>query len=179
MPVGFKNGTDGNLAVAVNAMLAARAPQSFVGIDQQGHTCVVKTTGNPLCHLVLRGGHQPNYDSTSIEAARMQLVAKDLPQHIVVDCSHANCMKKHQGQSIVWRNVVEQHLHGNDAIIGLMLESNLHEGRQNYSGDPARLRYGVSLTDECISWETTESLLRWAHEKLIRRRPSRLEESAA
>ena len=166
MPVGFKNGTDGSLDVAVNAMLAARAPQSFVGIDQQGHTSVVKTTGNPRCHLVLRGGRRPNYDSTSIEAARMQLVAHDLPQQVVVDCSHANSMKKHQGQPIVWRNVVEQRVHGNDAICGLMLESNLHEGRQNYSPDPARLRYGVSLTDECISWETTETLLRWAHEKL-------------
>jgi 3-deoxy-7-phosphoheptulonate synthase len=166
MPVGFKNGTDGNLDVAVNAMLAARAPQSFVGIDQHGHTCVVKTTGNPRCHLVLRGGRRPNYDATSIEAARMQLVAHDLPQGIVVDCSHANSMKKHQGQPIVWRNVVEQRAHGNEAIIGLMLESHLHEGRQNFSPDPGRLRYGVSLTDECISWQTTETLLRWAHQRL-------------
>jgi 3-deoxy-7-phosphoheptulonate synthase len=166
MPVGFKNGTDGNLAVAVNAMLAARTSQSFVGIDRQGHTCIVTTTGNPRCHLVLRGGRQPNYDSTSIEAARMQLVASGLPEAIVVDCSHANCMKKHQGQAIVWRNVIEQRLRGNESIVGLMLESNLFEGNQKYSGDPAKLRYGVSLTDECISWETTEQLLRWADARL-------------
>jgi 3-deoxy-7-phosphoheptulonate synthase len=166
MPVGFKNGTDGNLAVAVNAMLAARTSQSFVGIDRQGHTCIVTTTGNPQCHLVLRGGRQPNYDSTSVEAARMQLVASGLPEAIVVDCSHANCMKKHQGQAIVWRNVIEQRLRGNESIVGLMLESNLFEGNQKYTGDPAKLRYGVSLTDECISWETTEQLLRWADARL-------------
>lgn len=166
MPIGFKNGTDGNLTVAVNAMLAARAPQSFVGIDQEGRACVVQTTGNPQCHLVLRGGRRPNYDSTSIETARIQLAANDLPERIVVDCSHANSMKKHQGEAIVWRNVIEQRLRGNDAIVGLMLESNLHEGRQKYTGDPAALRYGVSITDECISWQTTEELLLWAHERM-------------
>jgi 3-deoxy-7-phosphoheptulonate synthase len=166
MPVGFKNGTDGNLAVAINAMLAARVSQSFVGIDRQGHTCVVTTTGNPRGHLVMRGGRQPNYDSTSIEAARMQLVANGLPEAIVVDCSHANSLKKHQGQPIVWRNVIEQRLRGNDSIVGLMLESHLFEGNQKFTGDPGKLRYGVSLTDECISWETTDQLLRWAHQRL-------------
>ncbi|RLB98722.1 MAG: 3-deoxy-7-phosphoheptulonate synthase [Deltaproteobacteria bacterium] len=166
MPVGFKNGTDGNLAVAINAMLAARVSQSFVGIDRRGHTCIVTTTGNHQGHLVMRGGRQPNYDSTSIEAARMQLVANGLPEAIVVDCSHANSLKKHQGQPIVWRNIIEQRLRDNESIVGLMLESNLFEGNQKFTGDPGKLRYGVSLTDECISWETTEQLLRWADQRL-------------
>ena len=170
MPVGFKNGTDGNLDVAVNAMLAARAPQSFIGIDHDGHTCIVQTTGNPYGHLVLRGGKRPNYDPLSIEEARLQLAGQNLPEGILVDCSHANSKKKFQGQPIVWRNLIQQALAGNDALIGLMLESNLYEGNQKYSGDSDALAYGVSITDECISWETTESLLRWAHEQLLAKR---------
>jgi 3-deoxy-7-phosphoheptulonate synthase len=171
MAVGFKNGTDGNLKAAINAVLASRAPQSFLGIDQQGRTSTVQTSGNPFGHLVLRGGARPNYDPISIESARMSLIEKGLPELIMVDCSHANSMKKHQGQAIVWRNVVEQRLHGNETIIGMMLESNLSEGNQKYAGDSGRLKYGVSITDECISWETTETLLKEAHEKLLAAKP--------
>jgi len=167
MPVGFKNGTDGKLSGAINAILAAKTSQSFLGIDQNGHTCVVKTGGNPWAHIVLRGGQQPNYDPISIEQARLKLIEKKLLENIMVDCSHGNSMKKFQGQAIVWRNVIDQYIAGNDALIGLMLESNLFEGNQKYSGDLSALKYGVSITDECISWETTELLLLSAAEKLV------------
>ena len=168
MAVGFKNATDGNLSTAINAMVAARASQSFLGIDQEGQTCVVKTNGNQTGHVVLRGGRRPNYDALSIEEARLELAGKNLPEGIMVDCSHANSKKKYQGQSIVWKNIVEQYVHGNDAIIGMMLESHLYEGNQKFSKDLDQLKYGVSITDECISWETTEKLIRYAHEKLGR-----------
>jgi 3-deoxy-7-phosphoheptulonate synthase len=166
MPVGFKNSTDGNLSSAINALMAARAPQSFLGIDQDGKTCVVKTSGNPWVHIVLRGGKRPNYDPISLEQARLKLIEKDLPETLMVDCSHANSMKKYQGQAVVWKNVIGQYLADNEALIGLMLESNLHEGNQVFAGDASSLKYGVSITDECISWETTEQLLLWAHERL-------------
>jgi len=168
MPVGFKNSTDGNLAPAVNAMLAARTPQDFLGINQEGTTCVVKTAGNPWGHIVLRGGKRPNYDPITIEEARLKLIEKGLPETIMVDCSHANSMKKYQGQPVVWKNVIAQYQQGNDAIIGLMLESNMYEGNQKYTGSRNALRYGVSVTDECISWETTEALLRATQEQLVR-----------
>jgi 3-deoxy-7-phosphoheptulonate synthase len=167
MPVGFKNGTDGNLSSAINAVLAAKTAQSFLGIDQNGRTCIVQTGGNPWMHIVLRGGRRPNYDPISIEEARLNLIEKKLPEAIMVDCSHGNSMKKFQGQAIVWRNVIDQYIAGNDAIFGLMLESNLYEGTQKFSGDLAALQYGVSITDECISWETTEHLLLTAAEKLV------------
>jgi 3-deoxy-7-phosphoheptulonate synthase len=167
MAVGFKNGTDGNLSAAINAILAAKTGQSFLGIDQNGHTCIVQTGGNPWAHIVLRGGRRPNYDPISLEEARLTLIEKNLPETIMVDCSHGNSRKKFQGQSIVWRNVIDQYISGNDAIIGLMLESNLYEGNQKFSGDFNALQYGVSITDECISWETTERLLLSATEKLV------------
>ena len=149
-------------------MVAAKTPQSFLGIDQDGRTCVVETGGNPWTHIVLRGGPLPNYDPINIEQARLKLIEKNMPETIMVDCSHGNSMKKFQGQAIVFRNVIDQIIAGNDALIGLMLESNLHEGNQKYSGDFSKLKYGVSITDECISWETTENLLLSATEKLVR-----------
>ena len=167
MAVGFKNGTDGNMSSAINAIVAAKTGQSFLGIDQDGRTCVVQTNGNPLAHIVLRGGHQPNYDPLSIEQARLKLIEKKLPESIMVDCSHGNSMKKYQGQAIVMKNVIDQYIAGNDALIGLMLESNLFEGNQKFSGDLKALQYGVSITDECISWDTTEHLLLSVAEKLI------------
>ena len=165
MPVGFKNGTDGKLSTAINALVAAHAAQTFLGIDQDGRTCVVRTGGNPYGHIVLRGGSRPNYDPISIEEARLMLITKGLPEAIIVDCSHANSHKKYQGQAIVWRNVIDQIVNGSESVIGLMLESNLHEGNQKYTGDKSALKYGVSITDECISWETTEELLLSAHAK--------------
>ena len=166
MAVGFKNGTDGNMSSAINAIVAAKTGQSFLGIDQNGRTCVVQTNGNPLAHIVLRGGQKPNYDPISIEQARLKLIEKGLTEAIMVDCSHGNSMKKYQGQAIVMRNVIDQYIAGNDALIGLMMESNLFEGSQKFSGDLATLKYGVSITDECISWETTERLVLTAAEKL-------------
>jgi 3-deoxy-7-phosphoheptulonate synthase len=166
MPVGFKNATDGNLSSAINAMVAARTPQTFLGIDQGGRTCIVKTSGNPLTHIVLRGGPRPNYDFISIEEARLGLIEKNLMQAIMVDCSHANSRKKFQGQEIVWKNIIDQRIDGNEALVGLMLESNLFESNQNFSGDSSSLDYGVSITDECVSWETTEKLLLSTNERL-------------
>ena len=166
MPVGFKNGTDGNLASAINAMVAAREPQTFLGIDQSGHTAIVKTTGNPACHIVLRGGLRPNYDPISIEDACSRIIEYGLPEAIMVDCSHANSRKDYRGQEIVWRNIIAQRASGNPALVGLMLESNLIAGSQDFTGDRGRLKYGVSITDGCISWETTDKLLRWADAQL-------------
>jgi 3-deoxy-7-phosphoheptulonate synthase len=166
MPVGFKNSTDGNLSSAINALTAARAPQSFLGIDQEGKTCVVNTAGNQWVHMVLRGGKRPNYDPISLEEARLKLIEKNLPETLMVDCAHANSMKKYQGQSVVWKSVIGQYLNGNNALIGLMLESNLQEGNQAFCADASSLKYGVSITDECISWKTTEQLLLWAHAEL-------------
>lgn len=168
MPIGFKNSTNGNFGSAVNALVAARAPQSFLGISQEGTTCVVKTTGNPWGHIVMRGGKRPNYDPITIEEARLKLIEKNLPEAIMVDCSHANSMKKFQGQPVVWKNVIAQCLSGSEAIIGLMLESNLYEGNQAFNGDLNTLRYGVSITDECISWTTTEALLTTTHDQLMK-----------
>ncbi len=168
MPVGFKNCTDGGLDTAVNAMIAAGSPQSFLGIDPNGRASVVKTKGNPYAHLVLRGGIRPNYDSVSIRQAVEQLRKKGLSEGVVVDCSHANSWKQYQNQPIVWQDVVNQKMDGNDAVVGLMLESNLKEGNQKNTGDLATMEYGVSITDACISWETTERLIRSAHEQLRR-----------
>lgn len=167
-PVGFKNCTDGGLATALHAMIAAGSPQSFVGIDQNGQTSIVNTTGNPCTHLVLRGGRRPNYDSVSIREALDLLREHKLLEAIMVDCSHANSGKNHRAQAMVWQDVINQRIDGNDALIGLMLESNLFEGNQPNKSDPAAMKYGVSITDACISWETTEHLMRTAHDQLGR-----------
>jgi 3-deoxy-7-phosphoheptulonate synthase len=169
MPVGFKNCTDGGLDTAVNAMIAAGSPQSFLGIDQEGRSAVVKTTGNPYAHLVLRGGNRPNYDSVSVQEAIQQLRAKGLCESLTIDCSHSNSRKRHQGQAVVWQDVINQIMDGNDRITGMMLESNIHEGKQKNTGDRSTLAYGVSITDACISWETTEQLILSAHDQLRRR----------
>ncbi len=167
MPVGFKNCTDGSLTNAINAMIAAGSPQSFLGIDPQGQTSVVTTTGNPYAHIVLRGGGgRPNYDSVSIREAQDLLRSKNLPEAIVVDCSHANSRKRFEEQPIAWHDAIKQRASGTDAIIGLMLESHLKEGQQDNTGDLATMQYGVSITDACISWETTANLIRSAHAQL-------------
>ena len=166
MPVGFKNCTDGGLDHAVNAMVAAGSSQHFLGIDPQGRTSVVSTTGNPCTHIVLRGGSRPNYDSVSIREALQKLGEKGLAGTVMVDCSHANSNKRYAEQAIVWNDVLTQRINGNDAIIGMMLESNLEEGRQDIGADPQTLRYGVSVTDACISWKVTEQLILEAHRQL-------------
>ncbi len=166
MPVGFKNSTDGSLDAAINAMMAAGAPQHFLGIDPKGYSSMVATTGNPFGHIVLRGGPHPNYDPISLEKVQEKLKTKNLLNAIMIDCSHDNSGQKHKGQSFVFKSVLDQRLEGNTSIIGLMLESNLSEGNQKCSENFKALRYGVSITDECISWETTKNLIHCAHEKL-------------
>ena len=147
-------------------MIAARAPQSFIGVDPDGKTCIVSTTGNPWTHIVLRGGNRPNYDSVSIEEACQKLHNEGLEETIVVDCSHGNSRKKHQGQERVLKDIIGQRLEGNQALVGMMLESNLYEGNQPCNENIEELIYGVSVTDECVSWDTTEKLLRCAHGRM-------------
>ena len=162
MPVGLKNGTDGGLQVAIEAMGATRNPHSFLGIDQDGVTSIVRTMGNPNTHIVLRGGRaQTNYDAESIRVAEEKLKSEGLPPVLMVDCSHANSGKQHARQEDVWRSVIQQRAGGTGSLIGLMVESNLNEGSQPIPKNLADLRYGVSLTDACIGWETTERMLRW------------------
>ncbi len=159
-PVGFKNGTDGSLAVAINALQSAGHPHHFLGITQQGQSAVFRTRGNRYGHIVLRGGGgRPNYDSVSIASCERELEQAGLPARIVVDCSHGNSNKDPGLQSLVAESVANQILQGNRSLVGLMLESNLHWGSQPISGNRAALEYGVSVTDACIDWETTEGLL--------------------
>jgi 3-deoxy-7-phosphoheptulonate synthase len=167
MPVGFKNSTDGSLQAAVDAMQSARAAHSFLGIDNEGGTAVVSTTGNPWGVLMLRGGRSgSNYSAEVMEEARTKLEKAGLPARIIVDCSHANSGKDPRRQSVVWRDVLEQRLAGDRSIVGLMLESNIQPGSQPVSRDRSQLQYGVSITDACIGWEETEALLLEAHAKL-------------
>jgi 3-deoxy-7-phosphoheptulonate synthase len=160
MPVGFKNSTDGRLNVAIDAIRSAMHPHSFLGIDQDGQSSVITTKGNPFGHLVLRGGDKPNYDAESITLAESWIAKGGLEQSILVDCSHANSGKKHEQQLKVWENILRQKTDGNTSIAGVMIESNICGGNQPFPEDPDKLRYGVSITDECISWEETERMLR-------------------
>ena len=167
MPVGFKNSTEGSLEVATNAMKAARAEHCFLGIDNDGKTCIVNTAGNDMGHLILRGGRTgPNYDAGSLAKASQLLEEASLPPRFVVDCSHANSNKDYTKQPDVWNNVIQQRADGNDTIVGLMLESNIHAGQQKLGADPSALEHGISITDGCISFEQTEDLLRAAYETL-------------
>lgn len=168
MPVGFKNGTDGSLQIALDAMLSARTAHSFLGIDQDGITSIIRTIGNPIGHLVLRGGRaRTNYDAASLREAETKLLAAGLPPVVMVDCSHANSGKQHGRQEVVWNSVIQQKASGDRAIIGSMLESYLEEGNQPFPKDISRLRPGVSITDACLDWKTTERLLRTGAEQLI------------
>lgn len=166
MPVGFKNCTDGELGTAINAMIAAGSPQSFLGIDPGGQASIVKTIGNPHAHIVLRGGSRPNYDTVSINEAASRLAAKKVSTSILVDCSHDNSRKNHERQASVWQDVVNQRIDGNRSIIGMMLESYLEAGNQKNTGDLETMQYGVSITDACIDWATTERLIVSAYEQL-------------
>jgi 3-deoxy-7-phosphoheptulonate synthase len=168
MPVGFKNSTEGNLQVAINAMVSSRHPHTFLGIDQEGRTCLVRTRGNPWAHLVLRGGVQPNYDPDSIAAACDQLRQAGAVPVVMVDCSHANSGRRFECQETVWTSVLTQRCGGNGALIGMMVESNLEEGSQKLPADGGALRYGVSITDECVGWSATERMLRSAHHEIGR-----------
>lgn len=171
MPIGFKNATDGGLQVAIDAMGAARHAHSFLGIDPDGATAIIRTTGNPDGHVVLRGGRQrTNYDAASIAESVAQLQKAGLPPVLMVDCSHANSGKQHAKQEEVWHSVTEQRAAGNAALIGMMVESYLHEGSQPIPKNLAELKRGVSITDACLGWETTERMLRHGHEAMRKRR---------
>ena len=163
MPVGFKNSTEGNVQIAVDAMLAAREPHAFLGIDREGRTCTVHTSGNPDGHIVLRGGSGgPNYGAESVREVYRRLEAASLRPAVLVDCSHANSDKDHTRQAIAFRDVLRQRAGGDSGILGVMLESHLHEGKQPLGAALEELRYGVSVTDACIGWDETAELLREA-----------------
>ena len=164
--VGFKNGTDGSLQVAINALHSASSPHSFLGINAEGQCAVIRTRGNRYGHVVLRGGNQPNYDSVSVALAEQELEKASLPTNIVVDCSHANSNKDPALQPLVLDNIGNQIVEGNTSILGAMIESNLGWGNQKLRGDPSQLEYGVSITDACIDWDTTEEALRRLSSKL-------------
>lgn len=156
-PVGFKNGTDGSLDVAINALESVASPHNFLGINHQGQVAIVRTRGNAYGHVVLRGGNgKPNYDSVSVALAEQALSKADLSPNIMVDCSHANSNKDAALQPLVLENVTNQILDGNRSIMGLMVESNIEWGNQKVPEDLAALAYGVSITDACIDWATTE-----------------------
>jgi len=164
--VGFKNGTDGSLSVAINALRSASSPHSFLGINQDGQCAVIRTRGNEYGHVVLRGGKQPNYDSVSIALCEKELNEAGLRAKLVVDCSHSNSNKDPGLQSLVMENLVNQILEGNRSIVGMMLESNIGWGNQKLTSDLSQLEYGVSITDACIDWPTTEEVLVSAAERL-------------
>ncbi|MCB1771163.1 MAG: 3-deoxy-7-phosphoheptulonate synthase, partial [Candidatus Competibacteraceae bacterium] len=153
-PVGFKNGTNGSLEVAINALQSAARPHSFLGINPQGQSAVIRTLGNRYGHVVLRGGDRPNYDSVSIALCEKALREKKLPVNLVVDCSHANAFKDPAMQPLVMRDCTHQIMEGNQSIVGLMIESNLEWGSQSIPADRSQLKYGVSVTDACVDWAT-------------------------
>jgi 3-deoxy-7-phosphoheptulonate synthase len=165
MPVGIKNGTDGNRAVAVNALVSVSRPHAFLGIDPEGRCALTYTRGNRHAHIVLRGGAAPNYDSVSVALAEQELERAGLPRSIMIDCSHGNSAKDPARQPLVFGDVVHQVVQGNRSIVGAMIESNLEWGSQPLA-ERSRLRYGVSITDACIDWASTDRLLREARAKL-------------
>ncbi len=165
--VGFKNGTDGNLSVAINAMHSAANPANFLSINSAGHVAMIRTKGNSRTHIVVRGGGgHSNYDADSLAACEKLLAEAGFPQNIMVDCSHGNSQGDPSRQENVLKDVTEQIIAGNQSIVGLMLESNLEQGKQSIPKDLSNLRYGVSVTDACIDWKTTERAVRQADERL-------------
>ena len=159
-PVGFKNATDGNIGVAINAIRSAREPHSFLGITPEGAPAIVRTRGNAYGHIVLRGGESPNYDTAQVALTEQELLQAGLSPNLVIDCAHANSRKKPELQPLVFKDCVHQIIEGNSSIVGLMLESNLVAGNQPIPEDKAKLIYGCSVTDPCIGWDTTAKLIR-------------------
>lgn len=165
--VGFKNGTDGSLDVAINALKSVSAPHRFLGINHEGEVAVIHTRGNAHGHIVLRGGGgQTNYDSVNVALAEQKLLDAGIAANIMVDCSHANSNKNHELQPLVMDNVANQIVEGNQSIIGLMVESHLKGGNQSIPEDRSQLEYGVSITDACVDWETTEAMIRSLRDKV-------------
>ncbi len=166
-PVGFKNGTDGNLQVAINAIKSCAQSHSFLGINSQGRVSVIQTTGNMDTHIVLRGGGgKPNYDAAHVALCERLFAEQNLKPRIMIDCSHVNSQNNHEQQPLLIDNVTHQIVDGNQSIKALMIESNLYPGSQSLSGNAAALRYGVSITDQCIGWDTTERCLQDVYDKL-------------
>jgi len=162
-PCRFKNGTDGSIDVAINAIVSARSPHHFLGIDSEGRVAIVRTRGNTDTHVILRGGLHPNYDAASVAACIKSMRENALPDAVVVDCSHGNSNRDPAQQENVAGEVVAQRAAGNRAIVGLMLESNLQWGNQKFVPGATDLRYGVSVTDACMDWDTTANLLMKIH----------------
>ncbi|MFO6422817.1 3-deoxy-7-phosphoheptulonate synthase [Motilimonas sp. KMU-193] len=174
MPVGFKNGTDGSLATAINAAQSAAASHRFMGINQEGQVALLQTQGNPDGHVILRGGKQPNYDSVNVALAEQEMEKAGLRPAIMVDCSHANSSKNHELQPKVCDNVIGQIQAGNRSIIGVMIESHLNAGNQSAELPRDQMQYGVSVTDACIDWDTTATLLKKTHDSLVEPLQARL-----
>ncbi|MGB0360700.1 MAG: 3-deoxy-7-phosphoheptulonate synthase, partial [Endozoicomonas sp.] len=173
-PVGFKNGTDGGLEVAINALQSVSSPHCFLGLNNQGQVAITHTKGNPYGHVVLRGGSgKPNYDSVSVTICEKELQSANIKPNIMVDCSHANSNKDPALQPLVMENVTNQIIEGNRSIVGLMVESNIGWGSQKMTNNPEDLQYGISITDACIDWETTEKTLRSMRDKLKDTLPGR------
>jgi 3-deoxy-7-phosphoheptulonate synthase len=169
-PVGFKNGTDGDVSIAINAVLSSANPHAFLGINDKGTVSIVRTRGNAYGHVVLRGGgDRPNYDSVSVKIAEQALKKAGLPANLVVDCSHANSYKKPELQPLVMSDVIQQIKHGNQSLVGVMIESNIVAGNQPIPSDLTQLKYGCSVTDGCIGWDDTVTMLRNAHRELLAR----------
>ncbi len=158
--VGFKNGTDGNIDIALNAMQAVAAPHNFVSINPEGKVAVVRTLGNPNTHVILRGGKEPNFESQHVVEVEEKLAKQGIENRIMVDCSHGNCGKEAAKQEIVLKSLADQISNGNKSIIGFMIESHLNFGKQSIPEDKSELKYGVSVTDECLDFESTERILR-------------------
>ena len=166
MPVGFKNNTSGSAGAAINAMKSASSPHRFLGINQQGQVTLLNTKGNPNGHVILRGGNEPNYHPEQVKAYQQRLTESGLSDKIIIDCSHANSGKDFRQQPRVLESLLDQIVAGNTSIIGFMLESHLNEGQQNMPEDGVTLKYGVSITDGCIDWKTTEISLTAAADQL-------------
>lgn len=173
-PVGFKNGTDGSLDVAINALQSVSHPHNFLGINQSGQVAIIRTRGNRYAHVVLRGGNgKPNYDSVSVALAEQELRKAGVQANIMIDCSHANSNKDPGLQPLVMENVTNQILEGNRSIMGLMVESNIGWGNQKITDDHSQMQYGVSVTDACIDWDTTEEAMKRMAQKLATVLPER------
>lgn len=167
MPMGIKNGVAGNVSAAINGALVATLPNTFMGLSENGTPAIIRTVGNPDAHIVLRGGELgPNYDPSSVSDALSRLEEVKLPQRLLIDCSHQNSGKKYDEQPEVFQSVIHQIAEGNANIRGIMLESHLYAGHQPLSHDPAHLKYGISITDGCLDWNSTTHLIRWGADYL-------------
>jgi 3-deoxy-7-phosphoheptulonate synthase len=167
MPIGFKNGTDGSLSTAINAMQAASSSHRFMGINAQGQVSLLTTQGNTDGHVILRGGKQTNYDSVSVAECEEEMSKSNLDASLMIDCSHANSRKDYRRQPLVAEDAIHQIREGNQSIVGLMIESHINAGNQSSDLPFSEMAYGISITDACIDWDTTETLLRRAHDDLV------------